>query len=588
MYTADKIPPFPKSALPALVPDKNRTGTLRLEEGHNRYVSYFYQEIDKEEAPDQEEFQKRAIVSLNVKDKFSLLKDIEENRFYNLIVQVARPPYTLSDRVTLYVSDYTENNGFFNLQWDGLSNLPGLNGDSTSEDPYGYTEPGFSPAKSQWVGPYGKHAMQITCWYPHNEFIRTDVSAGDWIHLRNVHIRRGHDGQYLEGFLHEDLQAKTKIGVDVLNATDRDNIEPRLKEAIRRWRDYSKKRHKQEKELVSDIKAARVAGAKRRGEDVSDKDQPKPKMNARERRNAQRAAKEKEEEEKRLKKEAEIELNGRIACEEQSKPPSTIQFMLEMPTYRIMVDGIPVDAVVPFSCNKFRGRVRVVDFYPGNLKYFAQSRRIRPWDVLSDQGDTDESSDDEQSSAQSGSKRVWEWHFALQLQDALPRKGNNTEPPRTLWVTVDNSEGQYLTGLDACDLHKDEGALSELRDRMFVLWGNLEEQKSKSTEKKTPGPSKSTNSARGKSNLPQLERPPLDSSDNEHGDDNHSGSSKEDKRGRKGVSEEAVSNRPFDCCIKSYGIPRKDLQKSKGLPAGNPEKDWTRAFALFGTKIRPS
>ncbi|KAM7199214.1 hypothetical protein V8F20_005816 [Naviculisporaceae sp. PSN 640] len=601
VYTADKIPRFPKSALPALVLDKN-TGRSFLEDDHHRYVSYFYQGIDKEEAPDQEEFQKRAMVSLNVKDKFSLLKDIEEGKFYNLIVRVAREPFDLMDKMTLYVSDYTENDAFFNVQWNGLSNLPGLHGNS-ADDPYGYgAEAEPSPGKSQWVGPYGKQAMQLTCWPPHTDFIRTDVSAGDWIYLRNVQIRRGHDGQYLEGFLREDRDATTKINVDIMNALDRDNMDPRLKEAIRRWRDYEKKKHKQEKAVVSEIKAAQVAGAKRRGEDVdevkaaqlagakrrgedvSEVDQPK--MNAKKRRKAQRAAREKEVQEKRLKEEAEIELNGQIACEEQSKPPSTIESMLEMPTYRITVDGLPVDAVVPFSCSKFRGRVRVVDFHPRNLKDFARRRFTSQWDVLSDQSENDESSDDEESLMERGYKPVWEWRFALELQDALPRKGSDGEKPKSLWVIVDNSEGQYLTGLDACDLSEDADALNELRDRMFTLWGNLEEKNSKDAKRKTPPPNKSTNGARGKSTLPQLERPPLDSSDNEHGDDNDRGVPREGGNGAEAVPEEALSNRPFDCCIKSYGLPSKALKNNKNLPTGNPEKDWIRTFALFGTKIR--
>ena len=70
------------------------------------------------------------------KDKFSLLQDIAESKFCNIIVQVARAPYDLYGTVTLYVSDYTANDAFYNYTWDGMGNLPGHGGG----DPYGYTE----------------------------------------------------------------------------------------------------------------------------------------------------------------------------------------------------------------------------------------------------------------------------------------------------------------------------------------------------------------------------------------------------------------------------------------------------------------
>ncbi|KAK4219473.1 hypothetical protein QBC37DRAFT_410121 [Rhypophila decipiens] len=563
VFTANKIPRLPRTAEAALVSDKKVKGnkTLLLSEIY-RYVSYFYHKIDKDAAPDVEEFQRRANRSLNIKDKFSLLSDVKEGNYYNLIVRVVRSPYNLYDKLTLYVSDYTKNDDLFNVTWEGLSNLPGAD-----SDPYGYTEAKSSPAKKEWVGPYGRRSIQITCWPPHADVIRDEVSVGQWIYLRNVHIKRGHDGNYLEGAMHEELKAlvTTKVNVHVMDATDRDNIDPRLKDAIRRLRDYEKSKKKEVKQVM----AAQDAGAKRRGEDVSHDDQPKLKKNSKERRKEKRIALEKKEEERRLKEEAQIALNDLITCENQeSRPPQSIESIVQQMTISVGADD---EVPIPFGCNKFRARVRVVDFYPPSLEDFACSRMITPFEVLSDASDADDDSDsdsdNEQDAIDRGYERVWEWRFALKLQDV-----NSQE---TVWVVVDNSEGQCLTSLDACDLTKDEETLTKLRERTFVLWGNLEEVKSTLSKKPSPPSETPSRGPRGRPKLLQLERPPLDSSDNEDNQGNR------DKQGNK-VSEQAISNKPFDCCIREYAI------KNKGEVAadGDEAKKWIRVFGLYGTKIR--
>ena len=67
-------------------------------------------------------------------------------------------------------------------------------------------------------------------------------------------------------------------------------------------------------------------------------------------------------------------------------------------------------------------------------------------------------------------------------------------------------------------------------------------------------------------------KPPLESSDVE---DNTAADSWEAR----------VSNEPFACCIKQYGVRRK--QRGSTAPRKHAvEQEWTRVFALFGTKIR--
>lgn len=561
------------SALPAVVPDKRDRALARLKSNHFHYVSHLYHEIDKDQAPDVEEFRQKAEMSLNVKDKFSLLQDIAEGRFCNLIVQVARDPYDLFDKVTLYVSDYTANDAFFNYTWEGMSNLPGLGGG----DPYGYTSTDTTAPKKEWFGPYGQRAMQVTCWEPHAGFIREEVKAGQWVYLRNVQIKHGANGQHLEGFLREERDTSTtNINVDVLDTTDRDTMDSRLKDAIRRWRDYTKVKSKQ----IEEVKSAEVAGAKRRAaEPIAEAEQPKQKLNSKDRRKLKRAAIDKGEEEKRLNEETQIALNELVTCENHAQRISTVESILEPELYRMTINDEPKEAAVPFSCAKYRARTRVVDFYPRKLEDFASSRLTTPFDILSDVTDPESdgslSSDDGQGAASRGYARVWEWRFALKLQDAVPRKGNDNGPRETLWVVVDNLEGQCLTGLDASNLHEDAANLEQLRERLFTLWGNLEEYKANKANSTKKG---SRRVAGIRDRLLQIERPPLDSSDVED-----SGDASED--GAAAAGSDFISNKPFDCCIRQYGVR---VKKGGDLPTAvdnDPEEDWMRVYALFGTKI---
>ncbi len=77
---------------------------------------------------------------------------------------------------------------------------------------------------------------------------------------------------------------------------------------------------------------------------------------------------------------------------------------------------------LPFTCAKYKTHVRVVDFRPGRLEDFAVRRKVTDFDMLSDDGENssaDEGEDeDEDDSDIGGSQKIWEWRFALRLQDA--------------------------------------------------------------------------------------------------------------------------------------------------------------------------
>lgn len=273
VYMASKIPAPPGRAEGALQPPTRPNGRLPSAAEHE-YAAWLYHSIDKEMVPDSALFQRQAEQSLNIKQKFSVLKDVGDGQFCDIIAQVIKT-YDQMDKVTVWVTDYTENQAFFKFSWDGINVSGGQDG-----DPYGYLT--TSNPSGGWPGPYGRRAMQITCFEPHASFLRSEVKAGAWVCLRNLQIKYGRNASNLEGFLREDRSKfNSKIQVDIVETTDPDNVDDRLKAAIRRKREYDKTVKQQKKSYL-----ANAAGTKRKGDDA----QP---QNSKERRSRKRIAAEK-------------------------------------------------------------------------------------------------------------------------------------------------------------------------------------------------------------------------------------------------------------------------------------------------------
>lgn len=574
VYRASDIPKPPLSASVALMPQVRKAYAKVPKESENRYVSYLYHTIDKGAVPTQGEFSIKVDMSKNVKKKFSLLQDVTDNKFHDLIVRVAREPYDLGDKVTLYVSDYTENDKFFEYTREGVRDL------DTRGDVWGYTthKSEGEGDVAEWVGPYGKKAMQITVYEPHARYAREMLQTGDWVHIKNVQIKYGADGRFLEGFIREarNLAASTNY-MDVLDPHDLDNVDKKLrddfKDAIRRWRDYVKMKKADNKHL-KDLEH----GSSKRKHDP-DCDEPSTqtknsaKLNAKKRRNLKRRETEKRvaEEEARVKAKAEQDraaeaqdLNTAIVCEHPDKPVTPVSSIVEHVPYETTINSEAVTLMLPFVNRNYRANVRVVDFFPNRLEDFASSRRRTPFDALSENSDEDsDSSSGSKSEAVSRRQgdKVWEWRFALLLEDARSKKLSN--PPGRVWVTVDNLEGQYLTGLDASDLLQDKNNLTTLRERMFCLWGELEEHKHGILAMREER-------MRQKRRRPGAVPPPT-------------ASDAEDDEGGVAGKDVDVSNTAFGCCIRQYGVkvPEKDESKAD---AGSGNR-WQRVYGLFGTKI---
>lgn len=572
VYSASKIPRPPNSAISALIKEGDK---FEPSEEVNHYVPRLCHDVNKDSImPSETEFHQRSLASLNIKSKFCLLSDVTDERFCDLVVRVCRDPYDLGDKVTLYVSDYTENSSFFNYSLDSINDLVSRR----AADPYGYT--GTTNGATQesgnpvWVGPLGKRVIQITAFEPHASYVREHVTAGAWIALRNVQIKYGHDSQNLEGKLRGDQDFPNKTNVSLVDTeADTDGVDrrardaARCKEAVRRWKQYDA----QKKVQLKQLKAAETAGVKRKAAmlaEATDESFSKDSTEAearsknslkRERRKIRENALKRQQpcdpqvESNNTKnqgdipaqtRQIEVQLNPHVKCENHpSAPTGSIATIMAPPYHVTTINDEQVNIALPFVNAKYRSLVRVVDFYPPSLAQFAVGRNKPKYGTIL--SDDDNSSDDE--SAVPDQDATWEWRFSLQLEDASP-----SPSPQRVWVVVDNAEGQQLTGLDAADLRRDIDTLSSLHDRMGVLWGNLGEVKDQAAAKR-----KRVTARNG------LPAPPPDSSDGE-------------------AEEVTLVNMPFACYIKQYGVP---LQRDEEAGA-QPVQEWMRVFALMGTQIQ--
>ena len=223
--------------------------------------------MDKTQLPNQGEWEVHVIKSQNVRDKFAELQKVETDNFYDIVVQVIRW-HDGRGNITLWVSDYSENPAFFNH-----SIMGGELSEYQDGDPYGYNAKFINSKKNKdpvWTGPYGRRSMQITCYDEQAEAIReNETKAGDWVKLKNVQVKYGSNGANLEGFLRHD---ESRAGVPKVNiyqldpSEDPETMDPCLKNAIKRKRDYERSRKKELKE----VEEAATAGAKRKAAMAAD------------------------------------------------------------------------------------------------------------------------------------------------------------------------------------------------------------------------------------------------------------------------------------------------------------------------------
>ncbi|KAL9578401.1 MAG: hypothetical protein Q9203_007108, partial [Teloschistes exilis] len=450
------------------------------------------------------------------RDKFSLIKDVSVDTFYDLIGQVVKV-YPSNGVVELYITDYTTNTALFSYEW-------------------GRDDPDAPDRK--WRGPYGKMTLTVSLFSPHSYFAHNQVKEHDIVFLRNTRIKWSKNAK-VEGSLHTDRRNPDRVDITIL----KDHNDDRIKDLLRRKREYAKYFEKQRAEFVTDVNS--VLGQKRK--------QPEPKLSrtqVRKRRKEQREQERKGKHRPTTEEDKEnsnpldstpyqsdttdarskhimpstspppahppkchLTLNKNIRTTKPDLPTRPFSSILSLSTHTTTTpDGIPY--TLPFQNIKSRAVVRIIDFHPPNLADFAVRKKPpSEMDVLSDySGDSSSSSsssdtknetsrppaplnnnnnDDKDLEPQSqpeteytadGLTNNWEWRFSLTIEDASTspshqqQQQEEEDPRTTLYVT--DTDAVFLLKLDASDLHRRPRALDRLREKLFLLWGDLEERKS--------------------------------------------------------------------------------------------------------------
>ncbi|KAL8853913.1 MAG: hypothetical protein Q9221_001220 [Calogaya cf. arnoldii] len=495
------------------------------------------------------------------RDKFALVKDVQVETFYDLLGQVVKI-YPSNGVVELYITDYTSNSSLFNYGW-------GHGDDETSSLP-------------KWRGPLGYHTLTVNLFPPHSYYAQGNVEQDQYVLLRNTRIKWSRDAK-LEGSLHTDRRYPDRVDITIIKDTN----DERVKALLRRKLEYTKQFTKQKNAFVSMNEGQK---RKQTEEPKLSKGQARKKKK-REKEEAQRkkqqlTASEDEEEGKENSDPFRVRITSNVKTEkpqldQQSTPatsppprtpanrPTTLNeniraSNLDIPTRplasilsREKFNYEELSTTLPFHNIKSRAAVRVVDFHPRNIADFAVKKKAASeYDVLSDYDSSDCSSnedgeklppdtDDEDNAGKDyrhadGSdaddsdveKSEWEWRFELILEDAsAPR--NPKEPNERMNLYVGGADAEFLLKLNACDLRRKPWKLAALGKKLFLLWGDLEQQMDAAFESK----------------------------------------------GSEGVA--GVRSMPFVCCIKEYGVRCNARRESEQ----EENHGWERRFRLFGTTI---
>lgn len=419
--------------------------------------------------------------------KFKLVEELRPNMYADLCGEVVKM-YPANWGCDLYITDYTSN--------DQMRYYPKPEEETDQErdgDTYGYT----GPPKKGWPGPYEWLVLKVNLKEPHASYAYQNVKEGDCVLLLNVKGNPSRDGNSrLEADLWADWNDSEKIKIRKVSSANTPEVQALQQRKEKYW---ASRRHAQppqiEEEDVPESKASKKAAKKRK---------------KKEREEAAKLALEKEAAELEKKN-----VNRNMRCTHEDIPVTKVMRILD-PQNSMHSNSAPDgrEYQLPFINIKYRARVRVVDFEPKDLEDFA----VRP--------EHEYDSDNDNLAWLDNTPASHEWHFALLLEDAsIPKSAPETERQR-IWVEVHHGSAQFLFGNslpDPDDLGDNGKLLKQLREKLFLLWGNLEEK----------------------------------------------------------TEDEALSNQPFDCVIMEYGVPLEDDDPEQDATS----KGWRRMYAMEGASI---
>ncbi|RMZ88471.1 hypothetical protein DV736_g4308, partial [Chaetothyriales sp. CBS 134916] len=486
-----------------------RDTILRLEHPENRRAPLITRH-PTEDVSNGQRFQ----ATKDRRQKFTLISDAivpngAKGIFGDMLCEIRRiwNP-NASDRCELYVTDYTENSELFDY---GNSDVQeGIGHDYG--DRFGYVD----KSNSTWPGPWGKMTMTISCWSPHCHFVTKNVEPGDYVYLWNVHITYDRNGTRLEGHCRTEKYKPDKINVQIFKRTEAETDE-KFKALLRRKREYEEHCKTEGIAFIRDARTIRTSNKDESENNENTTPNPKSKKNRnkKDQKKAQRAktaaaaintSKDATPLITAIKQPPSRALitNAAVRCNNIAIPVTPITTILSFNTLQRKTPSGNIYQL-PFQNSCYKSRIRVVDFFPDNLEDFCAPIRDSDYSCLSDCESVSDA--DVTSVGDDGVK--WEWRFILLVEDAKPTSAADGGA-KQMELLVSGTDGDFLLREDPCNLREDKKALAKLKEILFHLWGDLQEQKE---EMKS--------------------------------------------RGKEGV-ELVPKGRPFECFIKEYGVPAKD------------------------------
>ena len=446
------------------------------------------------------------------RNKFALVKDLVVDRFYDLVGQVVKIWRQHDTWVELYLTDYTSN--------EFIYNYADPNEDSDEEDESRY----YSRQSSHWMGPFGKRTILVDVYNPHAQWTSENVKPGNFVLLRNINTKYK-DGHCLQGKLRTVKFSEDRIDISVLDASN-----DRVRDVLRRKQSYLKDRKASKKRQTSASQSGTVLQGRngnqsdRRESDEAVRDRrierpgekrksdsaeaettkaPLTRNQARKKRKKEKlqhkkAQSEKPQSERQAPRAGTVardplrQINTNIRCARQDHPARSVADIVDTAiTHKRKLDNGEI-ITLPFYNKKSRSVVRIVDFRPAKLEDFTFRERVSEFDVLkqssSDDVDASVGSSSEGDSEDDGGSGLgtgaisykWTWAFDLFVEDA--NAGVPTGQRERMVVKVCEDDAVFLLKMDPVDLHADESALNRLREKLFLLWGDLEERKLKKME----------------------------------------------------------------------------------------------------------
>ncbi|GFF33223.1 protection of telomeres protein 1 [Aspergillus udagawae] len=369
----------------------------------------------------------------NANRRFSLIKDVEEKTYVDLTGEIVKIFTNDSDKVALYLTDYTTNEGLHNYTIDANKAREG--------DEYAYLQ----HSKKQWQGPAGRMTLQITLWDPHASFAREHLKEGSIVRLRNVHIKRSRiEGAPLEAAMHCDRQHPDEMNIRLIDAEN----DERGRELLRRrkgyWESDPRKRKAEEMEETSSRRSK------------SQRSQNKT------------ARAKKEEGQTSLSLSKKYEINKTIQASNPSIRCTSLADILDGESHE-NISPNQIEYRIPFQNVCYRATVRVVDFFPPKLEDFAVPEE-------SDHKPRPDAEVDEPHNSHSPDRSIrWQWRFCLLVENVPPHPYGKSSQRMKLFVS--GADAEYLLKLDAADLRENLSKLDRLRETLVHLWGNLERRK---------------------------------------------------------------------------------------------------------------